>query len=146
MACIGNSELIENGMMSNSHIKEVEIESLYTIYRKLLLGFTGYLQDKGKEKAFKMFLYGSIPSKYWAIDIEEFLLKLEQSDIANMNHLEILSSFLKSFDDSESEQMSLKISEFKRLLDRVKMILKYGSAETSEGKSTLFKIFLSNHA
>ena len=119
-----------NTNMMSSNI--VEIETLWTSYRKLLLGFIGYLHDKGKEEEFKVFFSGSIPDKYWDVDIGIWLRKLEQSGILNMNQLEILSCFLELFHDSD--QMSSKISEFRCLLNVVEVILSYGS-DTSKGMS-----------
>ena len=118
-------------MMSSmsSNKKEIEIETLWTSYRKLLLGFIGYLHEKGKEKQFKIFFRRSVPDKYWDVEIEDWLLILEQSQIVNMNELEILCSFLNSFKDSR--QISAEIREFRRRLQLVEMILKMN---VSKGK------------
>ena len=115
----------------SSNKEEIEIETPWTSYRKLLLAFIGYLHEKGKEKQFKIFFSGSIPDKYWDVEIEDWLWILEKSDIVNMNQLGILCSFLNSFEDSRSGQISAEIREFRRLLQLVEMILKI---KVSKGK------------
>ena len=96
------------------------IETPWTSYRKILVNFTTYLQLSGREKAFKSFCYGTVPAKHWDIEIEDWLMKLEQSEILSVNHLEILSSFLQCFNDSQV--ILTMITEFQSLLYLVKMI------------------------
>ena len=117
--------------MSN---KEIEIETLWLSYRKILLDFIEYLHGKGREKAFKLFFSRSIPDKNWDFDIEYWLLNLEQSGQLSMNQLGILCYFLQSFNDSE--QIGSMIKEFQRRLHFVEMILKCDSVP-SAGKSKL---------
>ena len=110
--------------------EEIELPTLWTYHRKLLVEFTQYLHVTEREKTFKQFSYGCIPSKCLSCDIVDWLIQLEQSDIINMNHLEILDYFLKSFCDSYKIRSAIK--EFQYRLHLVKGLL--GSDALLEGK------------
>ena len=93
-------------------IEEIGVERLRTSYRALLLHFSEYLRAANKEKAFKFFCYGYIPTKNWDVDIEDWMMKLEQSHVLGMDHLQILHCFLKCYDDVPTEKMLRRIRQF----------------------------------
>ena len=116
--------------MANVLSEEVELPTLWTIFRKLVVDLTQYLRVPEREKTFKQFSYRCIPSKYLSRDIVDWLIQLEQSDIINMNHLEILDYFLESFGDSYKIRSA--IGEFQYRMEIVKGLL--GSDAQLEGK------------
>lgn len=93
-------------------IEEIAFETPRTSYRALLVLFNDYLRTANRKKAFKLFCYGSIPTKNWDNDIEDWIIKLEQSRSLSLDHLEILCTFLKCFDDSPSKEMLRRINQF----------------------------------
>ena len=111
-----------------------EIPTLWTCYRKLLMEFTKYLDVTGREKKFKLFCYGSIPTKNWDVGIEDWLTILEQSDVLSMHRLKVLDYFLKTFCDSH--KMRSTIREFQYRLHLVQELLSPYYAE-SHGKLKL---------
>lgn len=120
--------------------EEIELKTLWMNYRKLLLDFTQYLSVTGREKMFKHFFYRCIPSKYLSLDIVDWLIHLEQSDIINMNRLEMLDYFLQSFCDSNNDKIRSTIREFQYRLHLVQGLL--GSNAQLEGKLRLPTIYI----
>ena len=94
-------------------IEETGVERLRTSYRALLLHFNDYLRAENREKAFKLFCYDYIPTKNWDVDIEDWIMKLEQSHVLRMDHLQVLRGFLKCYDDVPTHKMRCRIRRFR---------------------------------
>ena len=110
--------------------EEIKLPTPWTYYRKLLVEVTQHLRVTEREKTFKLFSYRCIPSKCLSCDLEDWLIQLEQSEIINMNHLEILDYFLESFCDSYKIRSAIR--EFQYRLHLVQGLL--GSNAQLEGK------------
>ena len=93
-------------------MKETNAERLRISYRALLVHFIDYLKAAKREKEFKLFCLDYIPTKYWDGDIEDWIMKLEQSHLLTMDRVEILHRFLECFDDSANDKMLHRIRQF----------------------------------
>ena len=99
----------------------VKIKTPWTFNRQIIVRFALYLHvNPVRENVFKLFYYGCIPAKNYDVSVEEWLMKLEQSDIISAQNLEILGLFLKEFSDAD-EILSM-IRDFQYLLYNLEMI------------------------
>ena len=108
--------------------KEIAIPTPWTSYRKLLVEFKNYLGVTGREKEFKLYFRGSIPTKNWSVDIVEYLRILEEADVVNMYRLEILDYFLKTASDSNNIRSTIR--EFQYRLHLVQTLLNHAEVHS----------------
>ena len=121
-------------------MKETNAERLRTSYRALLVHFIDYLKAAKREKEFKYFCLDYIPTKYWDGDIEDWIMKLEQSHLLTIDRLDILYRFLECFDGCANDQMLHRIRQFQYQLRP--FAISRDSAQ-SNGRLTLITYYIS---
>ena len=98
----------------------IEVKTPWTTYHKVLVRIASYLHVTEREDAFKLFFYGSIPVKNFDLSIEDWLIKLEQSDIISVHKMNHLCDFLEDLNDAQPILSMIK--EFQLLLYNLEMI------------------------
>ena len=73
-----------------------------------------------REDAFKLFFYGSIPVKNFDVSIEDWLIKLEHSDIISVHNMNHPCDFVEDLNDVQPILSMIK--QFQLLLYSFEMI------------------------